>query len=232
MSRQCRQCRQKKPDKKRPQSLPARPQSLPANWLRSASVAPRAGSALLGGSLRLTPLLAGRSETEAEAQGVVAEGGLVPEPIRGTGEVRREEPGTTACDAGGAVRRTDRITRCAGWVIPIPVRAPLPYVPVHIVKTPAVRRILTDIRRSLQTCTKAIVGVIGILCSQLVAERKSRLRSPSAGILPLSLRRQLVRHPRRQAPRRPLRCSKLIAERRYAVRVPRHCISTGRLRLP
>ncbi|MDA1048673.1 MAG: hypothetical protein O3A82_17325, partial [Verrucomicrobia bacterium] len=33
--------------------------------LRSASVAPRAGSALLGGSLRLTPLLAGRSETEA-----------------------------------------------------------------------------------------------------------------------------------------------------------------------
>jgi hypothetical protein len=43
--------------------------------LRSASVAPRAGSALLGGSLRLTPLLAGRSETEAEA--------MVIEPVVG-----------------------------------------------------------------------------------------------------------------------------------------------------
>jgi hypothetical protein len=70
--------------------------------LRSASVAPRAGSALLGGSLRLTPLLAGRSETEAEAQVVEAEGGPVPAPIRGTGVVRREVPGTTAKDAEGA----------------------------------------------------------------------------------------------------------------------------------
>jgi hypothetical protein len=64
--------------------------------LRSASVAPRAGSALPVGSLRLTPLLAGRSETEAEAQGEVADGGLEPVPIRGTGVVRRVAPGTTA----------------------------------------------------------------------------------------------------------------------------------------
>ena len=44
----------------------------------------------------LTPLLAGRSETEAEAQDVAAEGGHVPEPNRGTGVERRDEPGTTA----------------------------------------------------------------------------------------------------------------------------------------
>ena len=37
---------------------------------------------LLGGSRRLTPLLAGRSETEAEAQGVVAVCGPGPEPIQ------------------------------------------------------------------------------------------------------------------------------------------------------
>ena len=71
--------------------------------LRSASVAPRAGSALLGGSLRLTPLLAGRSETEAEAQvAVVAVGGPEPVPMRGTGVDRRVAPGTTARDAVGA----------------------------------------------------------------------------------------------------------------------------------
>jgi hypothetical protein len=81
--------------------------------LRSASVAPRAGSALLGGSLRLTPLLAGRSETEAEAQEEDAVGGLAPEPIRGTGVDRRVEPGTTARDAAGAIRRPDRIAHCA-----------------------------------------------------------------------------------------------------------------------
>ncbi|MDE0577942.1 MAG: hypothetical protein OSB39_13430, partial [Opitutales bacterium] len=46
----------------------------------------------------LTPLLAGRSETEAEAQGAAAVGGPAPDPKRGTGEERREEPGTTAPD--------------------------------------------------------------------------------------------------------------------------------------
>ncbi|MDA0725675.1 MAG: hypothetical protein O3B25_15600, partial [Verrucomicrobia bacterium] len=49
--------------------------------LRSAPVAPRAGSALLGGSLRLTPLLAGRSETEAEAKVGVGAGGRAPVPV-------------------------------------------------------------------------------------------------------------------------------------------------------
>jgi hypothetical protein len=70
--------------------------------LRSASVAPRAGSALLGGSLRLTPLLAGWSETEAEAQVVDAAGGLEPDPKRGTSVDRRVVPGATAFDAEGA----------------------------------------------------------------------------------------------------------------------------------
>ena len=37
-------------------------------------------------------LLAGRSETEAEAQGVVSEGGRVPAPVRGTRVWRREVP--------------------------------------------------------------------------------------------------------------------------------------------
>ena len=62
-----------------------RPQSPPAQ-----------APPLLGGSLRLTPLLADRSETEAEAQVVEAAGGPEPEPNRGTGEVRRAELGTTA----------------------------------------------------------------------------------------------------------------------------------------
>ena len=163
---------------------------------------------LLGGSRRLTPLLAGRSETEAEAQGAEAAGGQVPAPNRGTGAVRRVDPGTTAVDAARAVRWTDRITHCAGRVSPEPVRAPFPYVPVHIVKTPRVGRVLPDIG-----CLSGTTQNIRLIGSQFVAERKRRLRSPSAGILPLSFRRQLVRHPRRQAPRRPLRCSKLIAER-------------------
>ena len=59
--------------------------------LRSVPVAPRAGSAsarrLPESSLRL--LACWWSETEAEAQGEVAEGGLAPVPIRGTGDVRR-----------------------------------------------------------------------------------------------------------------------------------------------
>jgi hypothetical protein len=56
--------------------------------LRSASVAPGAGSALLGGPLRLTPLLAGRSETEAEAHIVDAHDslGIVPSPGTGGGK--------------------------------------------------------------------------------------------------------------------------------------------------
>ena len=42
-------------------------------------------------------LLAGGSETEAEAQEEAAEGGLAPVPIRGTGAARRAVvPGTTA----------------------------------------------------------------------------------------------------------------------------------------
>jgi hypothetical protein len=44
------------------------------------------------------------SGAEAEAQVVVAVGGLVPVPIRGTGVVRRVVPGTTAFDAVGAIR--------------------------------------------------------------------------------------------------------------------------------
>ena len=56
--------------------------------LRSASVAPGAGSALLGGPLRLTPLLAGRSETEAEAHVVDSHDslGIVPSPGTGGGK--------------------------------------------------------------------------------------------------------------------------------------------------
>ena len=36
------------------------------------------------------------SETEAEAKVVEAAAGRAPEPIRGTGDVRRVDPGTTA----------------------------------------------------------------------------------------------------------------------------------------
>ena len=49
----------------------------------------------------LTPLLACRSETETEAHGAVAAGGLDPVPNRGTGDARRVAPGTTAYDAVG-----------------------------------------------------------------------------------------------------------------------------------
>ena len=90
------------PDKKR---RSVRPQSLPAQ-----------APPLLGGSLRLTPLLAGRSETEAEAQAEVADGGPAPAPNRGTGEVRRAAPGTTASDAVGARGRADRISHRTGRV--------------------------------------------------------------------------------------------------------------------
>ena len=93
----------------------------------------------------LAPLLAGRSETKAEAQGVAADGGLEPGPIRGTGVVRRAEPGTTAYDADGAVRRTDRIGCCAGRVTPVPIRRPFKDVAVHVVKAPWVGRVLPDV---------------------------------------------------------------------------------------
>jgi hypothetical protein len=159
--------------------------------LRSASVAPRAGSALLGGSLRLTPLLAGRSETEAEAQVVGAAGPPAPVPKRGTGGPRRDAVGTTAVDAVGADRRPDRIAHCASWVIPVPVRAPLVNVSMHVVEAPLIGPVLSDVHRFvvIVSCIpRTIPIIIGLISSQVVAESISRSRTRSAGILPLGLR--------------------------------------------
>ena len=73
-------------------------------------------------SLHLTPLLAGRSETEAEAQVAEAEGGAVPAPIRATGAVRQGDPRTAALDAVRAVRRTNRVTHgTTTRKIPVPI---------------------------------------------------------------------------------------------------------------
>ena len=138
-------------------------------------------SCLLGGSHRLTPLLAcWWSETEAEAQEEVAEVWHEPEPKRGTGVVRREVPGATTPDADGAGRWTHRITRCTSGIIARPVRAPFIYVAVHIVKAPIVRWILADVAGFAHVFIK-----VCILCSQLVAKGESRLSPPLGRHIPI-----------------------------------------------
>jgi hypothetical protein len=91
---------------------------------------------------------------------------------------------------------------------------------MHVVKAPWVGSVLPDIRRSLQTCTIAIVGVIGILCSQFVAKGEGRRSPRSAGVLPFRFCGQLISHTRRQAPSLALQFGKLLAERHHVV--PRH----------
>ena len=89
-------------------------------------------------------LLADRSETEAEAQGVEADGGYVPVPKRATGVARLVVPRTAAYDAVRAIRRTNRVTHGTTWVISVPIRAPFANVSVHVEKAPRVGRILAD----------------------------------------------------------------------------------------
>jgi len=53
-------------------------------------------------------------------------------------------PAAAPEDAEGASTRTHRIPQRATRVISLPVAAPLPYIPVHVVQTPCVRLLLTD----------------------------------------------------------------------------------------
>jgi hypothetical protein len=144
-------------------------------------------------------LLAGRSETEAEAQEVVAEGGVDPEPKRATGAVRREVPRTAASDAERAPRRTNRVTHDATRIIPVPIRAPFQNVSVHVVKTPWVGRIIADWRSVFEPIVMRLVRpivirvAIRIVCVAIQFARDSpkRIGAPRpcpAGVLPLRFR--------------------------------------------
>ena len=120
------------------------------------------------------------SETEAEAHDIVAAGGHVPVPIRGTkllAVLLQEPPRATRL---APVRKTDRITHCASGIIAVPVLAPLPNVSVHVLKTPFVRRILADIHGLSGTTTN-----IRLPKRQAIAKGKMPSSSPHGRHTPI-----------------------------------------------
>ena len=84
-----------------------------------------------------------RDKSEAEAEDAVAIAGAVAAPVRRTAVPREAEPTAATEHADRAGRRPYRICSIS-TVTCVPITAPLPYIPVHIVQPPVIGTFLTD----------------------------------------------------------------------------------------
>ncbi len=112
--------------------------------------------------------------------------GVPPSAVGGSAELRVVEPCAAPDHAKRTRSRADGIGRDARRIFLISVPAPLPHVPVHIVKPPAVRPFLGRHLRFPSAVSLMPTHLIQLSASGI---RPSRPRP--AGILPLRLGRQI-----------------------------------------
>ena len=117
------------------------------------------------------------AETAAPVAGAAPAAGRRP-------AVRRDVPVASATEnAEVAGTRPCRIRHRTARIVPIPIRTPLPYVPVHVVKSPRIRLLLPHRMRP--------VPAVVVIPPHILQLPRIRSRRPCpARILPLRLRRQ------------------------------------------
>ena len=96
-------------------------------------------------------------------------------------------PAAAPADAEGASASSRRIRHRTTRVISLPVTAPLPYVPMHVVQTPCVRLLLTH-----WVCLTTAVFTVPCVLPQtsfILAKTVRCTATGPASILPLRLRR-------------------------------------------
>ena len=108
----------------------------------------------------VAPLLAGRSETEAEATGGVAVAGRVMVALGGAQVRPGEAPAATTydpsrarCRSGGIGHVTRRVRRL------VPVSRPLPNVSVHVEEAPRIRGVLPDVHRLVRVSGVIVIRI-------------------------------------------------------------------------
>ena len=122
---------------------------------------------------------------EAEAAVPVAAAGIDPGAAGGTAVPREVVPAAAAQDTAAARSRTRRISHAAAGICSSPIAAPLPYVPVHIVKAPCVRSLLPDRMRFGTAIT-----VIPPHGTEIARPGKRAGRPCTAGVFPFRFRWQ------------------------------------------
>ena len=132
-----------------------------------------------------------RNFGDAEAQAVAAVFGLVGAARRRAAAIRRGVPATVAFHAVRARCRPRRIVRGRIRIVTaiIPVLAPLPYVPVHVVQPPGIRLLLAH--RVRLAARVRLVPRIFAQPRLIVPEAVSRRAPRAAGIFPLGFGGQL-----------------------------------------
>ena len=103
-----------------------------------------------------------RGAAHAEAKVAVGAHRVEVAPVRNRTDPRRSAPAAATRDTEGTGGTACRVGYSAAAVVPIPVIAPFPYIPVHVVQPQRIRLLLFHLVR-----LSIAVGIIPRIVSQL-----------------------------------------------------------------
>jgi hypothetical protein len=153
--------------------------------LRAPFVPTTARSALLVRLRRLGD--SGWTQGKAEAADVETVRQVAPVTSAGPAIRGLEVPTAATAHADRALTWASRIADCTFWIFFVPVAAPFPNIPMHVVKTPGIR-----FQKANRMCPVRTVAIKPTVLGQqtlFIIKRISRLATSATRVFPLGLGR-------------------------------------------